>query len=353
MPSPTPLPLRLALQGGGAHGAFTWGVLDALLEDGRLRLEALSGASAGAMNAVVLAQGLMEGGADGARAALRRFWTAVAALVPPEMSHVSGDGAQVKLAPAVQWLMHWTHLLAPEQLNPFGLNPLRDVLESQLDFERLRKCCPVPLFVAATRVRTGQLRVFREHELSVQAMLASACLPTLHRTVEIDGEPYWDGGYSANPAVWPLIQQAGHATDVLLVLLNPLRHPAPGAGGPVVGNLAGNLAGEIRLRAGELAFQAGFLREMQLLAAMRRDLQRSWFVFSPVARRLRDTRFHLMEAGESLLRWGSPSKLVVNPRFFELLHAHGREHALAWLSRHHACVGRRSSADLSELFDPV
>lgn len=340
-----PRPLHLALQGGGAHGAFTWGVLDALLEDGGLRFEGISGASAGAMNAAVVAQGLMEGGAAGARAALRRFWTAVAGLVPPEMSHVSGNGEQVLLAPAMQWLMQWTQLLAPEQLNPFGLNPLRTLLESQLDFEQLRRRSPVALYIAATRVRSGQLRVFREHELSVDVMLASACLPTLHRTVEIAGDPYWDGGYSANPAVWPLIQGGG-AGDVLLVLLSPLRHPE-------LGTAVATLASDIRLRTGELAFQAGFLREMQLLAAMRDELKQSWFVFSPLSRRLRDTRFHLMEAGDSLLQWGSLTKLVVNQRFFELLHAHGREHAQTWLSQHRASVGHRSSVDLGSLFNPA
>ena len=203
MPAQTTSPVRinLALQGGGAHGAFTWGVLDALLEDGRCEFEGVSGTSAGAMNAIFLAQGLMAGGREGgrehARAALSRFWTAVASSSPFDQS----GNAAASMAPAMKLMLQWTEYLSPEQLNPLDLNPLRDIIAEQIDFAALRRASPVKLFIAATHANSGKLRIFRNAELSVDTLLASACLPTIHRSIVIDGEPYWDGGYSANPAV--------------------------------------------------------------------------------------------------------------------------------------------------------
>ncbi|MGH8829606.1 MAG: patatin-like phospholipase family protein, partial [Polaromonas sp.] len=196
--------MNLALQGGGAHGAFTWGVLDGLLEDGRMDFEGVSGTSAGAMNAAVLANGLMSGGRDGARAALEKFWTGVADSLPFEVAVPSMDGQNVSLLPALKLMLHWAHYFSPQQLNPLDLNPLRDILCAQVDFERLRTHSPVKLFIAATHANSGKVRLFRSPEISADSLLASACLPTMARPVEIDGEPYWDGGYSANPAVYPL-----------------------------------------------------------------------------------------------------------------------------------------------------
>lgn len=213
-----PLPLNLALQGGGAHGAFTWGVLDALLEDGRFKFDGISGTSAGAMNALCVGHGLMTGGNDGARLALNDFWTTIGQQSPFSPPPEASAG----MAPALKLMLQWTDYLSPEQLNPLDLNPLRDLLTEKFDFARLRRDCPVKLFIAATHANSGKLRVFRNAELSVDTLLASACLPTIHRTVMIDGEPYWDGGYSANPAVFPLLYQC-EAQDILLVLLTPLR----------------------------------------------------------------------------------------------------------------------------------
>ncbi|MCR5885924.1 patatin-like phospholipase family protein [Rhizobacter sp. J219] len=197
--------LGLALQGGGAHGAFTWGVLDRLLEAGHFHITAISGTSAGAMNAIALADGWRRGGADGARDALGRFWTAIGTRVPFDLL-TSGDAAKPGLNAAARALMHWTRLLSPYQFNPLGTNPLREVLQEQIDFEGLRAASPIALHIAATHANTGRLRLFDERELSVDAALASACLPTLHHAVVIDGEPYWDGGYSANPALFPLVR---------------------------------------------------------------------------------------------------------------------------------------------------
>ncbi|MEA3393494.1 MAG: patatin-like phospholipase family protein, partial [Pseudomonadota bacterium] len=213
--------INLALQGGGAHGAFTWGVLDALLQDPRLQFEGISGSSAGAMNAVVLADGWLKGGREGARQALADFWNELGRQMPwGLLTRRKGD--VITMAPASRLLASWAGYFSPSQLNPFDLNPLRDLLYRQIDFEQLRTRCPFKLFIGTTQVSTGKLRLFREHELTVDVLLASACLPKIHRTVEIDGEAYWDGGYSANPAVFPLAYDC-QARDILLVLLNPLK----------------------------------------------------------------------------------------------------------------------------------
>lgn len=334
-----PPTVNLALQGGGAHGAFTWGVLDALLEDGRLRFDGVSGTSAGAMNAVLLAQGLMAAGPEGARAALRGFWSAVAASMPFEVAVPTADGKNMRLAPAMQLMLQWTHYFSPEQLNPFDLNPLRNILSSQVDFERLRVHSPVKLFVAATNVNTGKLRLFRSAELTPEAVLASACLPTMHRSVVIDGEPYWDGGYAANPAVFPLFHEC-RARDIVLVMLAPLKHSA-----------TPQSAADIKSRMMELAFNATFLREMRMFAHLReRAAQSPWWRRGELDRRLAATHFHVIEASEVMRELSAESKAAANMRFFEMLFALGREHGSAWLSAHHANVGRRSSVDLQALF---
>jgi NTE family protein len=195
-------PVSLALQGGGAHGAFTWGVLDALLEDGRLAVEAITGASAGAMNAVVMVEGWLEGGIDGARAALETFWR-----------RASLDGS---LSPAQRallglmlgfWSKAWTDVIAPSfspyQTNPLNINPLRDAIDALIDFDRVRACTDVEIFISATNVWTGKVAIFKTQELTADHLMASACLPTVFKAVEIDGVPYWDGGYMGNPALFP------------------------------------------------------------------------------------------------------------------------------------------------------
>lgn len=332
--------LNLALQGGGAHGAFTWGVLDALLEDGRLSFDGVSGTSAGAMNAVLLAQGLMVGGRDGARAALQRFWTAVAAAVPDALTQTSADGKSVGLAPMLKLMMPWTQYLTPQQINPFDLNPLRDIVSAQVDFKRLRQHSPVQLFVATTQVSTGKLRLFRNSELSVDALLASACLPTVHRTIEIDGEAYWDGGYAANPAVFPLFFEC-QARDTLLVLLSPLKHTR-----------TIDSTQDIQTRVMEIGFSSTFLREMRMFAHLREHLPRGWLGLrmGSLERRVRLARFHLIEAADVLGDLHAESKLAANLKFFERLKDLGRQRGQDWLARHHGDVGKRSTVDLDSLF---
>lgn len=329
----SPCPLNLALQGGGAHGAFTWGVLDALLADGRFSFEGVSGTSAGAMNAACLAHGLMVGGRDGARAALAEFWTAVARSSPFDQSKTPAG-----LAPAMKMMLQWTEHLSPEQLNPLDLNPLRDIIGKQIDFERLRRESPVKLFIAATHANSGKLRIFREHELTVDSLLASACLPTIHRTVMIDGEPYWDGGYSANPAVFPLFYEC-RTDDILLVLLTPLHYSE-----------TPESAQDIRVRLRELAFNATFLREMRMFAHLREQVGGAWLPINAFIQRMNRLRFHAISADALLGALPAESKLTVNLEFLEALRDDGRSHAEAWLKEHGTAVGRRPTLDLGKLF---
>lgn len=333
------LPLNLALQGGGAHGAFTWGVLDELLARG-LRPAAVSGTSAGALNALALAHGWMTGGAEGARAALDGLWRAVASGVPQGALVMPGeDPLTPRLMPLARLALHWTHYLAPEHTNPLDINPLRDMLRGRFDFERLRRVCPLPLYIAATQANTGRLRLFREHELTADMVLASACLPMLFRPVLIEGEPYWDGGYSANPPVLPLLLD-GHAPDTLLVLLLPRRYPATPRG-----------AGEIQARALDLAFNAPLLAELRQLAHWRGQSRQGWWpLLRSDQRRLRGSRLHLIDGGEVLASQDPHSRLAVHLAYFEALRDLGREQARRWLAADAGRVGQSDGLDLAAVF---
>jgi NTE family protein len=334
MPSPR---LNLALQGGGAHGAFTWGVLDALLGDPRIAFEGLSGSSAGAMNAVVLADGWIKGGRDGAREALAQFWAVVGKQMPSAMvTQAAGDA--IDLSPASKLLASWLGYFSPSQLNPFDLNPLRELLERQIDFERLRAASPFKLFVGATQANTGKLRVFREHEISVDVLLASACLPKIHHAVEIDGEPYWDGGYSANPAVFPLFYDCD-SRDVLLVLLSPLKRE----GTP-------RTVEEIETRIVELAFSAHFMREMRMFAQARAYSSPTFLTRGRLERRLQKVRFHMIDSSDLPSLRRTETKLLAYGPFLERLRQQGRERAAAWLADQSDGIGRRSTIDVDQHF---
>jgi NTE family protein len=330
--------VNLALQGGGAHGAFTWGVLDYLLEDGRVALDGLSGTSAGAMNAVVLADGLLRGGREGGREALAGFWTAVAESLPFDAAVRNLNGEGVSLSPVMKLVLQWAHYFSPYELNPFDVSPLRDILTERIDFARLRSSTELRLFIAATHANSGRLRLFRNWELSPDVVLASACLPTLHHAVEVDGEPYWDGGYAANPAVYPLVFDCA-ARDIVLILLSPLFHgPNP------------RTAADIHNRALELAFTANFLREMGMLAHALAYRGSSWVKLGRLERRLAGTRFHMIESQDLIGQFSTDTKLAAYLPFFEQLRDLGRERAREWLGATRAHLGRRSSIDLEVLF---
>jgi NTE family protein len=293
--------ISLALQGGGSHGAFTWGVLDRLLEDERIWIDGVSGASAGAINAAVLAHGLTRGGREGARKALADFWQSVAAKAP---------------SPLVESLVFLSRFLSPSQFNPLNLNPLRDILAAQVDFGRLNEGSATRLFIAATNVRTAMPRVFRTPEITADVVLASACLPWLHRTVEIDGEAYWDGGLSANPPVRPLLYE-GEARDIVLVLLQPARRPAL----PVI-------ADDIWSRLTEMNFTAALHAELEGIALAKREAERSRFAFGRLERRLRRLKLHRICAPEALSKL---SKANTSAVFMRTLHEAGRAQADQWL----------------------
>ena len=330
------LSLDLALQGGGSHGAFTWGALDALLEDGRFRIAGVSGTSAGAMNAAMLAAGYASGGAEGARQALQRFWTAVGGVqgcwgaVPAgapswQFNHDAWPGVAL-------W-QSWLRLFSPYQLNPLNLDPLRSLLEQQLDLQALRKS-PIQVFVTATAVRTGQPRVFSGAELTIDALLASACLPQQAQTIVIDGEPFWDGGFSGNPAIWPLVY--GTPThDVLLVQINPREHP----GIP-------RTAAEIADRVNEISFNASLVAELRAIAFVQK-LVREHRV-DPT--RYKDLRLHRVADEAGLRPFGASSKLNTDPRLLRQLFELGRAAAQAWLGHGAEWVGKASSVDITGTF---
>ena len=328
--------LNLALQGGGAHGAFTWGVLDALLEDPRAQFEGLSGSSAGAMNAVVFANGWMKAGRDGARQGLADFWTELGTQMPLGMTQ--GEGDAISLSPPGKLLANWAAKFSPSQLNPFDLNPVRTLLERHVDFEQLRARSPFKLFVGTTQANTGKLRVFRESELTVEVLLASACLPMIHHAVEIDGEPHWDGGYSANPAVFPLFYDCD-SRDVLLVLLSPLKRE----GTP-------RTVEEIEARIVELAFSANFMREMRMFAHATEFSGSALMAMGRLERRLQKMRFHMIDSSNVATLHRTDTKLLAHGPFLDLLRDQGRERANAWLADHYDGVGRRSTVDVNKWF---
>ncbi|MDN3921604.1 patatin-like phospholipase family protein [Roseateles violae] len=328
----------LALQGGGSHGAFSWGVLDALLEDGRLRFDGVSGTSAGAMNAAVLACGWARGGAEGARAALSRFWQAVSSA-----PHCWGAAAGPAGAPAwmfnrAQWPGYgmwdaWLRQWSPAQLNPFNLDPLRDIVAAHVDEAALREG-PLKVFVTATSVRTGQPRVFSGETLGIDALLASACLPQQARTVVIDGEPFWDGGFSGNPALWPLIYGT-RTDDVLLVQINPRVHE----GIP-------QTAVEIADRVNEITFNASLVAELRAITFVQKLLRDR--KVDPT--RYKQLRMHRIADEAGLAPFDASSKLNTDPRLLRALFELGRGAAQRWLVASLSKIGQESSFDVGEVF---
>ena len=339
--APKSVSIDLALQGGGSHGAFTWGVLDRLLDEDALGFAGISGTSAGALNAAVMATGWAQGGRAGAQKALRAFWQDVASQhslmggcfgAAPRVP--AGLGAfNLDLNPFYAWAQPFMRMWSPSQLNPLGSNPLRSVLQRHVVPQVLNRG-PLELFITATNVRTGQPRVFDRSDLSVDALLASACLPQLFKAVEIDGEPYWDGGYSGNPAIWPLIYNTT-ALDVVLVKINPLVR----TGTP-------DTAEEIADRVNEITFNAGLVSEMRAIAFVQKLIDDK----RVRAGDYKNLRLHMVADDEGLAPLNASSKLNTDGAFLEALHALGRAAAQRWLQAHRQDVGVRSSLDLRQAF---
>lgn len=324
--------IALALQGGGAHGAFTWGILDRLLEDERLVIDAVSGTSAGAMNAAVLADGFEKGGPQGAREALARFWEAMGiagAFNPYRSGPFNPFGPN---SPFALWLDWLGQILSPYQLNPFNINPLGDVLAETIDFDCVRRCQKIRLYISATNVRTNGLRIFTAKELSADVLLASACLPQIYRAVEIDSEYYWDGGYMGNPVLEPLIDECPDVADILVVQVNPThRDDVP------------RTAQDIADRVNQISFNASLMREIRTIANVTRLIE-AGVIKDP---RYKCVYFHRIAAEETFKRLSVRSKFDTSPAFLKRLRDLGCEHAEGWLGEHFDDLGRRTTLDMS------
>jgi NTE family protein len=332
--------VNLALQGGGAHGAFTWGVLDRLLEEEGLAFEGISATSAGAMNAAVVAYGLTIGGRAGARKALTAYWRRIShaammsPLQPSLLDRMLKDHS-LRFSPAFQIMDIMTRLLSPYEFNPMNLNPLRDVLEQSVDFEVLKRPdCPVKLFLSATNVRTGKVKIFEHNELSASAVLASACLPFMFQAVEIDGEAYWDGGYMGNPALYPLIYNC-KSSDIVIVHINPL-----------IRNEIPKTATEILNRINEISFNSSLMREMRAISFVTRLIEEK----SVDDVELKHVLIHGISDDQLMSGLGVASKLNADWDFLTHLRDVGRLRADAWLAENFAKVGVESTVDIHAKF---
>jgi NTE family protein len=330
--------INLALQGGGSHGAFTWGVLDRLLEDDRLELDGISGTSAGAMNAAALAQGYVDGGREGARASLDRFWSRISDFSrysPVQRSLMDRLMGNWNLDTSPGYLLLDTigRAFSPYQTNPLNWHPIRTVLEEEIDINRIRRCKDLNLFVSATNVRTGKIRVFDRKDLSIDALLASACLPTVFQAIEIDGDPYWDGGYMGNPAIFPLIYEC-ESPDVVIVQINPVERE----GTP-------QTTSEILNRLNEITFNSSLMRELRAIAFVQRLIHQD-MLHGDHIQRLKLMHVHMIGAEEHMKEFGASSKMNADPEFLHYLKELGRAQADKWLATTFDKIGKRTSIDI-------
>jgi NTE family protein len=330
--------INLALQGGGAHGAFTWGVLDHILDDGRLAIDGISGASAGAVNAVMLADGLARGGPDEAKARLAAFWRAASlggdlpplqrAVVERLFSFLPLDGS-----PVAAWFDALARYLSPYDLNPLNINPLKELIERFVDFEAVRSS-ELALFVSATNVHTGRLRIFPREKITADVIMASACLPFLFRAVEIDGEPYWDGGYLANPAIFPFFSNT-ESEDVLLVQINPLeRREVPTS------------RKDIMNRINEITFNSSLMSEFRAIEFVDRMIDQGRLPRGTGPGKYRRMNVHRIVLDRLGKHLDADTKLSTDYDFFEMLRASGKRAARRFFDAHFDDLGRRSTFDL-------
>lgn len=331
--------IKLALQGGGSHGAFTWGVLDRLLADGRIEVEALVGTSAGAMNAAVLTDGLIAGGPAEARRRLDAFWEGIGAMAayapiqPTPLDRMFSAG-NMDFSPVWRFADVLMRQFSPYELNPTNANPLREHLDALVDFARLRSAAGPALFVCATNVLTGRLRVFERAEMSAAAVMASSCLPLLHHAVEVEGQHYWDGGYCGNPPIFPLIYMGG-APDILIVQLNPINIP--------------EVPRDIRTivdRMNTLAFNSSLMREMRMIHFVTGLIDKGDL---PKDRYMR-CFMHTIDAEEELAAFNASSKVNGSMEFLTHLRALGAARAGAFLDAHFDDIGEKSSTDVVAKF---
>lgn len=334
--------INLALQGGGAHGAFTWGVIDELLADGRLEIEGISGTSAGSMNAVVYAYGMIQG-PEGARQALHDFWRAIS-LAGKHYSPIQQMpwekavfGHKLEYTMAAHWLRMITHTFSPYQLNPLNFSPLRQVLETAVDFSVLEQKSKTKLWLAATNVRTGKARVFSTEEVTADVVLASACLPFLFQAVEIDGEHYWDGGYMGNPVLYPLIYDT-ESRDIVIVHINPIERPGPP-----------KTAEDIFNRINEISFNTSLIKELRAIYFVQTMIQNDW-IKEEHRSKLKDVLVHSIRSDHALSDLSIMTKFSSDWDFLLMLRNRGRSHARQWLDANFVHLNECSSVDLKKEF---
>lgn len=334
--------INLALQGGGAHGSFAWGILDKLLEDGRLDVEGFCATSAGTMNACAYAYGIKKGGPDMARETLHDFWWNIhqtGQLYNP-VKHLPWEkqlSANMDNSIAFFFFDTFTRLLSPYQTNPLDLNPLRDVLAKTVDFEELRRCTCPQLFISTTSVKTGKVRVFKNKEITLDVVMASACLPFLFKAVEIDGEDYWDGGYAGNPALFPLFYQT-KSRDIMILHINPMFRPETPKTAP-----------EIMNRVNEITFNSSLLKEMRSIAFVKKLLEHD-MLRDEHKNDFKDILMHSIRADQAMLEFSVASKFNSNWEFLTMLRDRGRETMAKWLDEHYQDVGVRDTVDLHNEF---
>ena len=332
--------INLALQGGGAHGAFTWGVLDELLNDERIEIEGMSGTSAGAVNAIMVADGLARGGREEARKRLADFWRA--ASRDGDMSKLNRAISErlfslipIAVTPFQPWFDAMSRMLSPYDLNPLNINPLNDLIVRFVDFDAVRNS-GMPLFIAATNVHTGRLRVFPREKINAEAVMASAALPFVFRAVEIEGEPYWDGGYTSNPPICPFFRTT-ETEDVLVVQINPVVR----VGEP-------HSAQEIMNRVNEITFNASLIAEYRAIEFVRRLIDEGALKRGMGPGEYRRINVHRVDLGFIGRKLSASSRLNTDFDFFEMLHRAGQRAGRRFLDQHFDDIGVRSTIDLRE-----
>lgn len=337
-----PKRINLALQGGGSHGAFTWGVLDRILEDDRISIEAVTGASAGAINAVILAHGVATCGTatghDGARKALRAFWTRIGELGDLSLFRrspldVMRGGWGLDASPIFSWYEMLSRLVSPYDLNPLNINPVRGILDEVVDFEAIRGCGKLKLFISATNVRTGRVKVFSQARMSVERVMASTCLPLVFQAVEVDGEYYWDGGYMGNPPLWPLFYSSV-SRDLVIVEINPLERPE-----------VPRTAHDILNRLNEITFNSALVNELRMIDFVGRLVDQG----AIDGDRYRKFLVHMIRGGDKLSVLGAATKMNAERDFLLYLHELGRQSADQWLADHFDALGHSPTIDIGRV----
>jgi NTE family protein len=339
MKSPPTKRINLALQGGGAHGAFTWGVLDDLLTDERLLIEGISGTSAGAVNAVMLADGLARGGREEAQKRLADFWRAASSTgnVPAMQREVLQrllSFTPLEGTPVQAWFNAISRYFSPYDVNPLNINPLKDLIEHYVDFDALHACRDLQIFISATNVQTGRVRIFSREKITADAVMASACLPLLFRAVEIDGVPYWDGGYLGNPVIFPFFRTT-NTEDVLVVQINPLaRHETPTS------------SSEIMNRINEITFNSSLIDEYRAIDFVARLIDQGRLPRGTGPGEYRRINVHRIVLERFGTHFDSFSKLSTDYDFFEMLRLSGKRAARRFMDEHFGDIGKRSTVDL-------